>query len=73
LSAVQPEATEFTSAEFHLLPRNATARHPILSAAAGAGGGGGGGKDIFVSGLLGWKVKHPWGKPRSLKRRLLFG
>jgi hypothetical protein len=34
LSAVQPEATEFTSAEFHLPPRNATARHPTLSAAA---------------------------------------
>jgi hypothetical protein len=60
LSAVQPEATEFTSAEFHLPPRNATARHPTLSAAAAAAAGGGG-KDIFVSDLLGWKVKTPLG------------
>jgi len=40
LFAVQPEATEFTSAEFHPPPRNAAARLPALSPAAAGGGDG---------------------------------
>jgi len=50
----------------HRPPRNATARHPILSRppppAAAAG-------KIFCVRFSGWGVKLPWGKPRGLKGR----
>jgi len=54
LFAVQPEATEFTSAEIHPPPRNATARlHNLFAAAAAAAAAAAQGKGYFVSGFSG--------------------
>jgi hypothetical protein len=58
LIAVQPEATEFTSAEFHHPPRNATDRLPILSAAAD---GDGGAERVFCVGFSWVKGEAPLG------------